>query len=188
MPTDPHEYLGTRITTDEANEYLRTNAIIKDRIKVFVEDAIEKNSRRINRASINLPEDPERADKATNLCDDVNNVYVFSKHDFLRFFEGDPEDADPTHRALQFTHCLIILGSLPTNKDNKKKGEQTIVLAGCTQVNPTTYITATADGSTLEKLATEHPPRDFTVEVTDPVRPTSVFTVALTAAGAEEPQ
>ena len=93
---------------------------------------------------------------------------MFSKDDFLRFFDGDPDD--PSHTNLQFTHCLIIVGSLPADDGTKKMGQQTIIIAGCTKTIANTYTTS-AGGLSLNKVATEHPPRAYNVQVTDPVTP-----------------
>jgi len=173
MPTNPDNYLGEPIAINAANGYLFTNAVIKDRIKFVVNDhEINDHAAQINRGSgaLGIPADPERAAKMINLFNDDSNAYVFSKDDFLRFFEGDPDPNEPNNN-LQFTHCLILIGSLPRDDNGKKKGEQTIVIAGCTKEDDNTFITS-AIGNTLKNIATEHPPRSYQAKITDSVTPT----------------
>jgi hypothetical protein len=170
MATNPANYLGQPILAADANDYLFTNAVIKDRIRNYLEDAINAHQNQINRRSTNIPADSQRAEKALNLCDDDNNAYIFSKDDFLRFFEGDPDPAEP-HQNLQFTHCLLIVGSLTRPGGPRKIGEQTIVIAGCTKQADGTFITQ-ANGQVLKNVATEHPPRSYQAKIIDPVTPT----------------
>ncbi len=168
MAANPANYLGIPITASEANDHLQTNAIIKERIRSFAEDAINNHTAQINKSSFGIPADANRALKAINLTEDGNNFYVFSKDDFLRFFDGDPND--PSHSNLQFTHCIIAVGSLPADDGTKKMGEQTILIAGCTKTGTNTFAT-NVGGVSLAKVATEHPPRAFAAQITDLVSP-----------------
>jgi hypothetical protein len=151
-------YLATPIDSVTANNYLQTNATIKDKARTYVVNAVMAHATQLNTYQAGL------ADKAQNFFNDGYNVYVFSKDDFERFFTGDPNDP---HSNLQFTHCMVIVGSLPADEIEsgvviKQKGEQTIMIAGCTEdtSNPGNYVT-NVNGVSLQKPGAQHPPRNY---------------------------
>lgn len=163
------------IDISKSNEYMLINRAIRARLKTWA--IIEIHNHRRNLMNAALPHIPFDADgffKAENFISDLANAFVFRKEDFDRFFTGDPTDQN-----LQFTHCMIVVGALKDDVTDehgvvvKKRGEQTVLIAGCTplKTDPTKYIT-TSDGVPggphLSKIATEHPPKAFKVTITDP--------------------
>jgi hypothetical protein len=165
------------IDIGKSNEYILINRAIRARMKTWA--IIEINNRKavMNAPLPNIPADGDGFIKAQNFFSDLSNAFVFRKEDFERFFNGDPND--PTHPDLKFSHCMIIVGALKRDETDaaghviKKRGEQTVLIAGCTPLDtdPDKFVTTsdgTQNGPGLINVATEHPPKGFKVRIQDP--------------------
>lgn len=87
-------------------------------------------------------------------CTSRSNTFLFSKELIMRFFQ-EPHNAD----------CLmVILAAHPTNDNDFKAGQPTVITAGCKLKETKEDGTRVYETTNDDKPANEHPPADTIID------------------------
>lgn len=167
--------LGEPILQIEANNLIQQNVQIKIESLDFVKDSVISHASELLALEDDAkPVFKEFFTKTLNHFKAPHNAFVFSKDDFMRFFDNDPHNTEqPSPKA---EYLMIFISSQTETRSGFKKGEPTIVIAGCNDTSAMqdrSQFTTTA----LDKPATEHPPRYYQLDL--PFAPGGPITVTL---------
>ncbi len=149
--------LGEAIPLTEANQLIKQRIKITTTCNLFIDGSIEKNRKVLEKISTDEP--PESPffnffQKVENSYSDGANAYVFSKDDFLRFFDGDSNaETGGTGKA---DFIMILVGAHSVDSSPYSKGNQAIMIAGCNRESADSTIYTTMKDWKMP--VTEHPP------------------------------
>ncbi len=140
--------LGEPITKLQVNNLMDSHNRVKQETLGYVQGAITTNKNALEQIEKGF------SDKCFNFFSDVSNIFIFSKEEVLRFFDGASTS--------QANYLMIILGAQLKNDQQFSKGSPTVIIAGCNDLN--------GDQKTFETLqidypGTEHPPKQYKKEI-----------------------
>lgn len=148
--------LSTPISLSDADDMIRQRNTIKIDCATFIGQAIGLASSTLNQIEADNPTDANftnYAAKAFNNFADASNAYIFSKEDFMRYFNGDTTGTGGNGQA---DYIMILVSAHKENIGSYTKGQQAVLIAGCNKdtINPDLY--RTLDWT---KPADEHVPK-----------------------------